>query len=83
MGYSSNVLKGDPPMNNAIKLMLAAVLALAFTIEYTFIAAKHITVFTIVLTAITVKAARYLYDNRQQLLDAAGEPFVYHSPVFR
>ena len=68
-------------MTNTIRLMLATLLALAFITEYTFIAAKHITVFTIVVTALTAKAARHLYTNRQSILDAIGEPFVYHSPT--
>ena len=67
-------------MTNTIKLMLAALLALAFTLEYTFVAVKHVTVFTLVLFALTAQAVRYIYKNRQGILDAIGEPFIYHSP---
>ena len=68
-------------MTNTIKLMLAVLLALAFTLEYTFVAVKHVTVFTIVLFALTTQAVRYIYKNRQGILDTIGEPFIYHSPT--
>ena len=61
--------------------MLAALLALAFTLEYTFVAVKHVTVFTLVLFALTTQTVRYIYKNRQDILDAVGEPFIYHSPT--
>ena len=64
-------------MNNTTKALLTALLVLAFITEYTI---KGI-VALVALTTLAIEGAVFVYNNRREIMDTIGEPFVYYSPA--
>ena len=68
--------------------MLTTLLVLAHAIELTYEVGKASAPYIKATVALTItcvlyviQGARYVYNNRREILDTIGEPFVYYSPV--
>ena len=75
-------------MNNTTNVMLTTLLVLAHAIELTYelgkASAPYIkatVAFTITVALYVIQATRYVYTNRQEILDTIGQQFVYTSPT--
>ena len=75
-------------MNNTTNVMLTTLLVLAHAIELTYelgkASAPYIkatVAFTITVALYVIEATRYVYTNRQEILDTIGQPFIYQSPA--
>ena len=74
-------------MNNTTNIMLTTLLVLAHAIELTYEVGKASAPYIKATVALTItcvlyviQGARYVYNNRREILDTIGEPFVYYSP---
>ena len=75
-------------MNKTTTALFIALLTVAYAIESTYTVGKasapyikQAVAFTITCVLYMIEATRYVYTNRQEILDTIGQPFIYESPA--
>mgnify|MGYP005631339451 CR=1 FL=1 len=75
-------------MTKTTTALFIALLTVAYAIEFTYTAGKasapyikQAVAFTITCVLYMIEATRYVYTNRQEILDTIGQPFIYQSPA--
>ena len=71
-------------MNKTTTALFIALLTVAYAIEFTYTVGKasapyikQAVAFTITCVLYMIEATRYVYTNRQEILDTIGQPFIY------
>ena len=75
-------------MTKTTTALFIALLTVAYAIEFTYTVGKasapyikQAVAFTITVALYVIEATRYVYTNRQEILDTIGQPFIYQSPA--